>query len=589
MSGLIPQSFIDELVSRVDIVEIIDAHVPLKKKGHEYTACCPFHDEKTPSFTVSQSKQFYHCFGCGAHGTALGFLMAYEHLGFIEAVEKLATELRLDVPREGGEQKPRGPSLQPLYDMLGQCAQFYQKQLRQHPQHQQAIDYLKKRGLSGEIAASFGIGYAPPGWDNLLKALGQDASAQQQLLTTGMLIAKDDGRHYDRFRERIMFPIRDYRGRIIAFGGRILDQGEPKYLNSPETLVFHKGRELYGLYEVRQALREISRVLVVEGYMDVVALAQFGLRYAVATLGTAITHDHLERLFRTTAEVVFCFDGDRAGREAAWRGLENALPLMREGRQLHFMFLPDGEDPDSLIRRIGHAGFEQQIQQAQPLSEYFFSHISKQADISQLDGRARLVELCRPYLSKLPQGVYRHLMLERLAQLAQLERNALEQLLGGINQPAEPTTKQSRINTPKRNTTTRQTPSLVRSAIRLLLQRPALAQAVAEPKQLVELSQPGVSLLVEMLELLKQHPNLTTGALLEHWRNGDYGKHLFALAQQDMLLSPEDDNLAQEFTDALNRLQQQRRQQRRQALEQRFDSLSDAEKTEYIQLLNDKT
>jgi len=586
MAGRIPQQFIDELISRVDIVDVIDARVPLKKKGREHVACCPFHNEKTPSFTVSQGKQFYHCFGCGAHGTALGFLMEYEHLDFVEAVEKLAAGIGLTVPREGGDSAaPRGPSPQPLYELMEQSAHFYQQQLRRHPQRQRAIDYLKKRGLSGEIAAAFGIGYAPDGWDHLLKALGQDKEQQDRLLTVGMLIEKDDGRRYDRFRDRIMFPIRDYRGRVIAFGGRILDKGEPKYLNSPETPIFHKGRELYGLFEAKQALREIPRLLVVEGYMDVVALAQFDIRYAVATLGTAVTKDHLERLFRTTSEVVFCFDGDRAGRDAAWRGLENALPLMREGHQLHFMFLPEGEDPDTLVRSIGRDGFEQRVTQAQPLSEYFFEQMGKQADITRLDGRARLVELCRPYLSKLPPGVYRHLMLDRLARLAHMERDALERMLGGEAAPTATPAAPAAVRPARPPAAARHQPSLVRSAIGLLLQRPALAQLVAEPQQLSGLHLPGTPLLVEMLDLLRQQPHLTTGALLEHWRQSDQGKHLFALAQRDMLLSAEEDNLEQEFSDTVARLLQQLRRQRRLDLEQRFGSLSEEEKNEYSQLV----
>ncbi len=585
MAGRIPQQFIDELISRVDIVEVIDARVPLKKKGREYVACCPFHNEKTPSFTVSQNKQFYHCFGCGAHGTALGFLMEYDHLDFVEAVEKLAADAGLEVPREAGSE-PRGPSPQPLYDLMAQSARFFQQQLRQHPQRQRAVEYLKRRGLSGEIAAAFGIGYAPDGWDNLLKALGTEKEAQDRLLTVGMLIEKDDGRRYDRFRDRIMFPIRDYRGRIIAFGGRILDKGEPKYLNSPETPIFHKGRELYGLYEVRQALREIPRLLVVEGYMDVVALAQFGVRYAVATLGTAVTKEHLERLFRTTEEVVFCFDGDRAGRDAAWRGLENALPLMREGHQLHFMFLPEGEDPDTLVRSIGKDGFEQRITQAQPLSEYFFDQMAKQADVSRLDGRARLVELCRPYLAKLPPGVYRHLMLDRLAQLARMERDALERMLGGetaatTNVPAAPDRQERPKAAPARHQ-----PSLVRSAISLLLQRPALAQLAEEPQRLARLELPGSALLAEMLDLLRQRPHLSTAALLEHWRGSEQGKHLFALAQRDMLLSAEQDDLEREFSDTLARLTQVLRQQRLRELGQKdLRELTEEEKIEWNQLL----
>ena len=364
-----------------------------------------------------------------------------------------------------------------------------------------------------------------------------------------MLIEKDDGHRYDRFRDRIMFPIRDYRGRVIAFGGRILDKGEPKYLNSPETPIFHKGRELYGLYEARQALREIPRLLVVEGYMDVVALAQFGIRYAVATLGTAVTKEHLERLFRTTAEVVFCFDRHRPGRDASWRGLENALPLMREGHQLHFAFLPEGEDPDTLVRGTGKDGFEQRITQAQSLSEYFFDQLAKQTDLERLDGRARLVELCRPYLLKLPQGVYRHLMVDRLAQLAHMERGALERMLEekGTATAAAPAVRPA----PAQG---KQQPSLIRSAIALLLQQPSLAPLVDNPQPLAALRLPGSALLMEMLDLLRQNPHLTTGAVLEHWRHGEHGKHLFALVQRDMLLSAENDDLEQQFKDAISQL-----------------------------------
>ncbi len=359
MAGLIPQSFIDDLMNRIDIVEVIDGRVPLKKTGREYTACCPFHNEKTPSFTVSPTKQFYHCFGCGAHGTAIGFLMEYEHLSFPESVEELARLAGVPMEYEGPSpnEPVRRKKDESLYDLLAKVDQYYRQQLRQHPQSRRAVDYLKQRGVSGEIAAEFGLGFAPPGWDNLERQLGQSAEVREKLVSTGMLIKKDSGGSYDRFRDRIMFPIRDRRGRTIAFGGRILpdnqekgDKPPAKYLNSPETPLFHKGQELYGLYEARQALRDITRLMVVEGYMDVVALAQYGIRYAVATLGTATTEEHLHKLFRLTPEIVFCFDGDRAGREAAWRALNNALPVMREGRQIRFMFLPDGEDPDSYVR-----------------------------------------------------------------------------------------------------------------------------------------------------------------------------------------------------------------------------------------------
>lgn len=386
MAGRIPQQFIDDLLNRVDIVEVVDSRVPLKKKGKEYSACCPFHSEKTPSFTVSQNKQFYHCFGCKANGSAIGFLMEYEHLSFPEAIEELARSQGIDVPYEGGQRPdPAVKKAQTdLYDLMQQTDQYYQQQLRQHEQAQTAVDYLKQRGLSGEVAKDFGIGFAPDGWDNLIKALGNTAEKEKALVTAGMLIKKENGKCYDRFRDRIMFPIRDRRGRCIAFGGRILPKDQPndkdaKYLNSPETPLFHKGRELYGLYEARQALRDIPRLMVVEGYMDVVALAQFDVRYAVATLGTATTADHLQRLFQLTSEVVFCFDGDRAGKDAAWRALQVCLPEMRDGRETRFMFLPDGEDPDSYIRKIGKETFELEIKKSQTFSEYLFKQLTDEA------------------------------------------------------------------------------------------------------------------------------------------------------------------------------------------------------------------
>ncbi|MGB5679724.1 MAG: DNA primase, partial [Gammaproteobacteria bacterium] len=389
MAGRIPQSFIDDLIARADIVEVINARVPLKKKGREYTACCPFHNEKTPSFTVSENKQFYHCFGCGAHGTAIGFLMEYEHLDFVDAIETLAAEYHLEVPREDTPNQP-GPvenRKQPLYEILEQASRLYQQQLRHS---NRAIQYLKQRGLSGEIARKYQLGYAPDGWSFLFDKLGNNTSNIESLNITGMLVEKSENKHYDRFRDRIMFPILDRRGRTIAFGGRIIDAGEPKYLNSPETPVFHKGYELYGFYEARQALRKLERIIVVEGYMDVVALAQHGIEYAVASLGTAMTRDQIQKLFRSVSEVIFCFDGDQAGHKAAWRALENTLPIMRDGLAARFLFLPDGEDPDSMVRKQGKAAFESRLEKAAPLSEFLFDKLLQGTAIDSMDGRARL-------------------------------------------------------------------------------------------------------------------------------------------------------------------------------------------------------
>ncbi|HKK07210.1 MAG TPA: DNA primase [Gammaproteobacteria bacterium] len=573
MAGRIPQQFIDDLVSRIDIVEVIDSRVPLKKKGREYMACCPFHNEKTPSFSVSPAKQFYHCFGCGAHGTAIGFLMEFEHMEFVEAVEELASMAGVEVPRESGPggEGAGGPARRPgpdLYELLETCDSWYRRQLRQHPQAQRAVDYLKRRGLSGEIAAEFGIGYAPPGWDNLLKTFGDTPERRARLTEAGMLIEKDDGRHYDRFRDRVMFPIRDRRGRTIAFGGRVLGEDTPKYLNSPETPVFHKGRELYGLYEARKALRDIPRLVVVEGYMDVVSLAQFDIRYAVATLGTSTTHEHLERLFRITPEVVFCFDGDRAGREAAWRALENALPAMHEGRQLSFMFLPEGQDPDTYVREIGRDGFEAAIAKAVPFSNFFIEGLSNRTDISTRDGRARLVALARPLLSRLPPGVFRHMMVARLAEIALVPAAEVERLLtgagaGGSAQTAPQTTGR-RPSPPGGPRSGRTAPSLVRTAVAALLQRPALAGLAGEPAWLADLDMPGVDLLREMIELLQAHPHLGSGALLEHWRETDHGRALQKLAASPLLDDSAD--LDREFQDALARL-------RTRLHEQRYDAL----------------
>ncbi|MFU8838656.1 MAG: DNA primase [Thiohalomonadaceae bacterium] len=595
MAGRIPQHFIDDLVSRIDIVEVIDKRVPLKKAGRDYQACCPFHSEKTPSFTVSPEKQFYHCFGCGAHGTAIGFLMEYERMEFVEAIEELAQQAGVTVVREDEHGRPadapRGDGNKALYAVLTQAADYYRQQLRSHPDAPRVIAYLKERGMSGEIARDFLIGYAPNGWDNLSKALG--SQQEHALVQAGMLVEKEGGNRYDRFRDRLMFPIRDRRGRVIAFGGRVLPGADDKaagakYLNSPETPVFHKGNELYGLFEARQALRELPRLLVVEGYMDVVALAQHGVRYAVATLGTAVTVEHIEKLFRQSSEVVFCFDGDRAGRDAAWRGLENALPLMRDDRSLRFMFMPDGEDPDTLIRSIGQEAFEAQVRDAQSMDEFLIEQFKQRVDVRQIDGQARLVEMSRPMLGKLPPGVYRHKLLERLASLAQMPLAALEGMLQG--KTAQETNRAAPSGQPQfsRAKAGRQSPSQVRHAISLLLQHPELARQVANPDALAPLQQPGIALLVEMLDLLQREPNLNTPALLEHWRGRDEAPHLFSLARQDMLLNAEQDDLADEFNGAIRGLQQQLlRQRHRQLSSKPLAELSSAERLEYQSLLRE--
>ena len=577
MAGRIPQSFIDELLNRVDIVDLIDARLQLKKTGREYQACCPFHNEKTPSFTVSPGKQFYHCFGCGAHGSAISFLMEYDNLAFPEAIEELARSVGMEVPRESGSQSPQAEQQRTdHYALLERVDQFYRAQLRQHAQADKAVAYLKDRGLSGEIAQTFGLGYAPPGWDSLLKQFG-DPESQRLATELGLLVEKDDGGRYDRFRDRVMFPIRDRRGRCIGFGGRVLGDEKPKYMNSPESPVFHKGRELYGLFEARKANQKLERLLVVEGYMDVVALAQFGLTNAVATLGTATTPEHLERLYRTVSEVVFCFDGDAAGRRAAWRALENALPVLRDGREARFLFLPEGEDPDSLVRRIGAESFRQQTVESVPLSKFFYESLGRQVDTTSVDGRARLVELARPLLVTLPDSVFRDLMLEQLSEYSGLKLPQLQRrVLGEATEPDPPTDHQPRRDLSR---------SPVRSAIRLLLEQPALGALIAPPYSFADLDLPGVELLVELLELTASNPHLSTGGLLEHWRGRPEETHLARLASTPLMVPA--DGCEQELSGAVQRLLEQRNHQRtaQLLLKSRDSTLSDAEKTELKQLL----
>ncbi|MEW7983822.1 MAG: DNA primase [gamma proteobacterium symbiont of Phacoides pectinatus] len=577
MAGKIPAQFIDELITRVDIVDLINGRVALKKAGKEYQACCPFHDEKTPSFTVSRDKQFYHCFGCGAHGTAIGFLMEYDNMGFVEAVEELARQQGVEVPREGGH--AQGPDHRPLHQTLERAAIYYREQLRGHPQAPRAIDYLRQRGLSGEIAREFGIGFAPPGWDNLIRALGGSREQINLLTTAGMLSRRDEqeGRPYDRFRDRIMFPIRNHRGAVIAFGGRILGDGKPKYLNSPETPVFHKGRELYGLYEARKALRDIERLLVVEGYMDVVALAQYGVRHSVATLGTATTAEHLEKLYRTTREVVFCFDGDRAGRAAARKALDTAIPQMRDGREARFMFLPEGEDPDSYVRHHGGERFEQLAARATPLSDFLFQCLSDEIDMDSLGGLARLGEEAKPQLDRLPEGLFKEMMYQRLSQMIGVSSTQLK---------AAPPPRALR-RAPGKGFLGTIPP--VRRAIALLLSNPRLALCEDLPVAWQRLDLPGITLLTELLELLKAQPNLTTAAVLERWRERPEGRHLQKLA--GMLLDLPGEGLAVEFEETLRSLTGRDLDlELEQLLEKsRTIALTDTEKAQLKQLLERKS
>jgi DNA primase len=548
MAGQIPTQFIDELLARVDIVDVIDTRVALKKAGKNLHACCPFHNEKTPSFTVSQEKQFYHCFGCGAHGTAIGFLMEYDQLSFPEAIQELADQVGMTVPTT--QQANLSPVKQSLYDLMDKVSQYYVHQLQTHSQRQQFVAYLKQRGLSQKTVEHFGIGMAPDGWDNVLRTFGTNQQLTKQLLDGGLLIKNDQGRTYDRFRNRIMFPIRDRRGRVIGFGGRVLDDSTPKYLNSPETPIFHKGTELYGLYQARKANRKLERIIIVEGYMDVIALAEHGISNAVATLGTSTTADHLRLLLRATPEVVFCFDGDRAGRDAAWRAAENALPMLGGNQQLKFMFLPDGEDPDSLVRQQGSEAFNEQVVKAQNYSEFFFETLSSRVDVSSMDGRARLVEMAKPYLKHVPAGVYRDMLEQRLAELTKTNMATLNKHL---DKPAQ---TQKRPN--KNQAVATMTP--IRLAITILIQYPILAREIDDVAAIRNVKQPGANILLELLETLQQHPHLTTAALLERWRDKENGAHLQRLALQPLSLSA--DALKHELTGIVSRLQKEAKVQR---------------------------
>jgi len=514
MAGRIPQEFIDSLVNQVDIVDVIDSRVPLKKKGHEYTACCPFHNEKTPSFTVSQNKQFYHCFGCGAHGTAIGFLMEYENMEFVDAIEQLAADHHIEVPREDNQYQ-QGPDNSGVYKVLENAAESYQQQLKQS---QRAIDYLKKRGLSGEISKTYAIGYSPDSWDFILKQ-GKSQAEVKDLATGGMLIEKNAnaGHYYDRFRDRIMFPIRDKRGRTIGFGGRILDQGEPKYLNSPETPVFHKGRELYGLFEAKKSVRNLETIVIVEGYMDVVALAQNGIGYAVATLGTATTADQISLILRSVKKLVFCYDGDRAGKKAAWKALENTLPLMRDGYEIRFLFLPDGEDPDTMVRQEGQQAFEQRLQNAMPLSDFLIKGLQQQTDMSSMDGRAHFAELAKPLLNKLPESIFKDLLNESVSKEIGLHNKRLVE--------AEPV-RPARVISPAESKGRKIRITDVRLAIGLLLQQPALAAQISITDDLRQADIQGIQVMFELYDMLKASPSLSSAAILERWREHEMGGFL---------------------------------------------------------------
>lgn len=608
MPGRIPEKFIDDLLARVDIVDVVQERVALKRAGRDWSARCPFHDERSPSFTVSPAKQFYHCFGCGAHGSAIGFLMNYDRLEFQDAVEELANRVGLKVPYEGGRAAPREDAAD-LYEILDAATGFYRRQLAANDR---ARAYFGQRGLDEATLARFRLGYAPDAWNALKDALGTNTARLALLEKAGLLTGNDRGSRYDRFRDRVMFPILDRRGRTIAFGGRILtqpkgkskpgddvaaenpgdglpvpdspphasraDESGPKYLNSPETPLFHKGRELFGLWQVREAHAKIPRLIVVEGYMDVISLHQAGVTQAVATLGTATTRDHAEILFRQCADVFFCFDGDRAGRGAAWRAAESVLPRMRDGRQALFVFLPEGDDPDSLVRRDGLGGFEERLRGATPLSEFFFAETSHDVNLASLDGKARLAERARPLLAQIPDGAFRDLMLGELEKRTGVRA-------GAAPTPDQPAPMRDGGSQPRQR-------SLVRIAVALLVQNPAFATAVEPPFSFVELRQPGVPLLAELLALCREQPGLTTAAVLERFavRDAD-AKALAKLALMEFPGAEDDRRL--EFTGAIAQLERQTEAQRRTDLHMRLRELEargeagldDAERDELRRLL----
>lgn len=641
MAGLIPQGFIDDLLNRTDIVDVVGSRIQLKKSGKNYSACCPFHKEKTPSFTVSPDKQFYYCFGCGAGGNALGFIMDHDHLDFPQAVEELAKRAGLEVPREEGSRsaRPRQNVDSPLYPLLEAAAEFYRQALKSHPARKAAVDYLKGRGLSGTIARDFALGFAPPGWDNLLKHLSGDALQQKAMIEAGLLIENTEtGKRYDRFRDRVIFPIRDSRGRVIAFGGRVLGDDKPKYLNSPETPVFHKGQELYGLYEARKSNRDLDEIIVVEGYMDVIALAQQGLRNAVATLGTATSEEHLKRLFRLVPSVLFCFDGDAAGRKAAWRALEATLPNLQDGRRARFLFLPEGEDPDSLVRAEGSDAFRARLeQQAQPLADYFFEQLGREADPRSLEGKAHLATLAAPLIEKIPGANLRALMRQRLGEITGLSGEALSRPHApgaAITQDApppypeeayydvapdhgyadyagfadnEPTTPFERQPQNKgqwkkdgrkwkskgrgdfqprtpRTAVSVEPPNL--SALRTLLHHPQLAQKVEDASHFASEDDTYAQLLVALLEALQKNPNLSPLQLIARWHGTEQGRLLRALAEKEWLIST--DNLEQQFFDTITTLAARQRERSLERLlsKARQGELSTEEKDQLRDLLS---
>lgn len=572
---MIPESFIQDLLARIDIVDLIDGYVPLKKAGANYAACCPFHSEKTPSFTVSPSKQFYHCFGCGAHGTAIGFVMEYQGLGFVDAIRELAGRAGMQVPEDEHGGHPRGEEpgqLRGLIEVMGRAAQYYKEQLKRSPK---AIDYLKQRGLTGEIAARFGMGYAPEGWQNLKAALPDYDSAAPR--AAGLVKESEEGRRYDLFRDRIMIPIINQKGEIIAFGGRVIGAGEPKYLNSPETPLFEKGRELFGLPQARQALRETNVAVVVEGYMDVIALAQHGVGNALATLGTATTTTHVQKLLRQVDRIVFCFDGDNAGRKAAWRALENALEALADNKSIGFVFLPDPEDPDSFVRSQGKAAFERRIKEAMPLSDFMLRELAQRCDLTSSEGKAKLIYEAKPLLHKLPTPLLRVQLVKRLAEASGFAQAEVERLCD-LRSYAPPAPARAPRNAP----------SLARHLLRLVLQKPELARRL--PVDLLQQT-PERGALLQLHRLAAEGADARNYASLRESLRGVPEEPLIEKMAAEILSIPFDaEEVEAEFNDAIGKLgheAQKRAFAELQAKAQRLGvaGLTPEEKQQYLRAL----
>ncbi len=568
---MIPKSFIQDLLNRLDIVEVIERYVPLKKAGANYSACCPFHNEKSPSFTVSQSKQFYHCFGCGVHGSAIGFVMEHLGLGYVEAIEELARSIGVEVPRERQTAGDTHQKIAPdLYEVMQTATRYYREQLKLSPR---AIAYLKQRGLSGEIAAKFGIGYAPDDWQNLAAAFTNYQDAM--LLETGLVFSNDEGKRYDRFRDRILFPIVNVRGQIIGFGGRVLDKGEPKYLNSPETPLFEKGRELYGLYQAQKAIRAAQRVLVVEGYMDVVALAQHGVAYAVATLGTATTPYHVQKLLRITEHIVFCFDGDKAGQRAAWRALENALPQLQDGKRISFLFLPAEHDPDSYIREFGAADFEQRIHEAMPLSSYLLRELSADLDLNSQEGRNQLLQRAKPLLTVIAAPTAALLLRKEVATrsgVSQAELEALYQI--------KPVARTARAGLQKSG---RAAPSASRRLLECLIAQPALGRHM--PTEWHAEGAEAEAILV-LLTMLRETDFDISSATLAQLFQGSSHEKIFVEAQTETLNWGENFDVTADFNGLVSKFDKKQPNEEFTRLGQGgLASLSNAEREQYLLLL----